>query len=95
MDRRWIDDLSPEDLAFLKRFVLASGTLKLLAQEYGISYPTIRLRLDRLIEKIRLIDEHTAVSPFELRLRMAYADGQLDDETFRLLLEAYAESAGG
>ena len=95
VDRRWIDYLSPEDLAFLKRFVLASGTLKQLAQEYGISYPTIRLRLDRLIEKVRLIDEHTSISPFELRLRMAYADGRLDDETFRLLLEAHAESSAG
>ena len=48
-ERRWIDHLSPDDLAFLRRFLLASGTLKQLAQEYGVSYPTIRLRLDRLI----------------------------------------------
>jgi hypothetical protein len=87
--KRWIDYLSPEDLAFLKRFLLASGTLKQLATEYGISYPTIRLRLDRLIEKVRLIDEHTQAGPFELRLRMLYADGRLDDETFRALLDAH------
>ena len=47
--RRWIDELSDEDLAFLRRFLLASGTLKQLAEDYGISYPTVRLRLDRLI----------------------------------------------
>ena len=69
-----------------QRFLLSSGTLKQLATEYGISYPTIRLRLDRLIEKVRLIDEHTQAGPFELRLRMLYADGRLDDEAFRALL---------
>jgi hypothetical protein len=87
--KRWIDYLSPEDLAFLKRFLLSSGTLKQLATEYGISYPTIRLRLDRLIDKVRLIDEHTEAGPFELRLRMLYADGRLDDDTFRTLLLAH------
>src|SRR5262249_30844996 len=43
--QRWVDLLSEEDLAFLKRFLLASGTLKDLASQYGISYPTVRLRL--------------------------------------------------
>jgi hypothetical protein len=93
--RRWIDYLAPEDLAFLKRFLLSSGTLKQLATEYGISYPTIRLRLDRLIEKVRLIDEHTEAGPFELRLRMLYADGRLDDETFRTLLAAHRSEGSG
>ena len=71
--RRWIDDLSDEDLAFLRRFLLASGTLKQLAEDYGISYPTVRLRLDRLIEKVRLIESHADAGPFELRLRALYA----------------------
>jgi Protein of unknown function (DUF2089) len=87
--KQWIDHLTPEDLSFLKRFLLASGTLKQLAVEYGISYPTIRLRLDRLIEKVKLIDEHGQAGPFELQLRMFYADGRLDDDTFRILMQAH------
>jgi hypothetical protein len=51
----WFEHLSEEDLAFVKRFLLASGSLKELAEAYGISYPTVRLRLDRLIEKIRIL----------------------------------------
>ena len=47
---RWLDFLEEEDLSFIKRFVMASGSLKELAGAYGISYPTVRLRLDRLIE---------------------------------------------
>ncbi len=89
MERRWIELLSEEDLAFLKRFLLASGTLKDLAQQYGISYPTVRLRLDRLIDKVRLLDTVPATGPFETRLRSLYADGRLDDVTFSQLLEAH------
>jgi hypothetical protein len=90
-DRRWLEHLSEEDLAFLKRFLLASGTLKELARQYGISYPTVRLRLDRLIEKVKLIDEQSGADPFELRLRSLYAEARLDDATFRELLRAYRE----
>jgi hypothetical protein len=87
----WVESLSEEDLAFLKRFLLASGTLKDLASQYGISYPTVRLRLDRLIEKVTLIDQQTSASPFELRLRSLYADGRIDDRTFVELLRTYRE----
>jgi Domain of unknown function (DUF2089)-HTH len=90
-ERRWVERLSDEDLAFLKRFLLTSGTLKDLAQQYGISYPTVRLRLDRLIEKVKLLDEQQTLGPFELKLRSLYADGRLDDSTFRDVLRAYRE----
>lgn len=90
-ERRWIDHLSEEDLAFLKRFLLASGTLKDLARQYGVSYPTVRLRLDRLIAKVELIEETEPAGPLELRLRALYAEGKLDDEAFGLLLDAYRD----
>jgi hypothetical protein len=91
---RWVEVLTDEDLAFLKRFLLASGTLKDLAAQYGISYPTVRLRLDRLIEKVKLLDQQTDARPFEQRLRSLYADGKLDDRTFLELLETYHEEIG-
>jgi len=94
MTGRWVDPLSDEDLAFLKRFLLASGTLKDLASQYGVSYPTLRLRLDRLIQKVQLLDEMTEQSAFERQLRSLYADGRLDDQAFSSLLNAYrAEEA--
>ena len=43
---QWLQHLSDEDLAFTRRFVLNSGSLKALATDYRVSYPTIRLRLD-------------------------------------------------
>jgi len=91
VEDRWIDQLDDEDLAFLKRFLLASGTIKELARQYGVSYPTVRLRLDRLIEKVKLIAAHESESPYEQRLRLLLADGRLDDRTFRDLITAYRE----
>ena len=85
----WTDDLSEEDLTFLKRFLLASGTLKDLAAQYGVSYPTIRLRLDRLIQKVELLDLDGGAPPFERRLRALYADGRIDERALSELLVAY------
>ena len=47
----WMAELDWEDVSFIRNFVLASGSLKEIAQEYGVTYPTVRLRLDRLIQK--------------------------------------------
>lgn len=46
-------ELSGEEQEFVVQFVLASGSLKEIASVYGVSYPTVRARLDRLIEKLR------------------------------------------
>src|SRR4051794_20823597 len=89
--QRWIDRLDDEDLAFLKRFLLASGSLKELAQAYGISYPTVRLRLDRLIAKIEVFDSHTPMSEFERTLRGLHADGKVDIATLKVLLASHGK----
>ena len=47
----WMTNLEEEDVAFIKKFILASGSLKEVAGQYGVTYPTVRLRLDRLIQK--------------------------------------------
>ena len=45
--------LAPDEQRFVELFVLASGSLKQMAELLGVSYPTVRSRLDRLIEKLR------------------------------------------
>ena len=87
MSKPWFDRLSSEDLSFLKRFVLASGSLKAVAKVYAISYPTVRLRLDRLIQKIEIFDSADEMSEFERQLRASYADARLDLQTFEQLLK--------
>jgi hypothetical protein len=85
----WTQMLVDEDVAFIKRFILASGSLKEMATAYGISYPTVRLRLDRLIEKIKVYDEFEKVGEFEQLIRAFYAEGKLDLETLKRLLEIH------
>ena len=79
---------------FVKRFLLASGSLKDLAAAYGISYPTVRLRLDRLIQKVELLDDQRPAGRFERRLRALYADGRLDLEALKTLLTAHEQELG-
>ena len=44
--------LSAEDLAFIMDFVKCSGSLKIMAQQLGLSYPTVRNLLDDIIARI-------------------------------------------
>jgi hypothetical protein len=91
----WIEHLDDEDLAFIRRFVLASGSMKEVAQEYGVSYPTVRLRLDRLIAKIRLIEDQTIESEFDRALRLAFAEGRIDADTMKRLTRAHKKDLKG
>ncbi len=85
---RWVDLLDPEDLAFVRRFIVASGSLKELARVYGVSYPTVRLRLDRLIQKIEVFEKFQAAGEMERKLRGYYAEGRIPEDVFRSLLGA-------
>jgi hypothetical protein len=85
----WLESLSEEDLAFIKRFVLASGSLKEVAAGYGVSYPTVRLRLNRLIDKIEMLESHDQADAHERMLRGLFAEGKLDETTFRQLSQSY------
>ena len=73
----WMAGLEDEDLVFIKKFVLASGSLKEMAGEYGVTYPTVRLRLDRLIQKIKL-GEDTAADPYIGLIKRLTVNEKLD-----------------
>lgn len=45
--------LSPDDLQFITLFVQYSGSLKEMANEMDISYPTVRNRLNEIIEALK------------------------------------------
>ncbi len=87
----WIADLDEQDLTFVKRFLLASGSLKEVAAQYGVSYPTVRLRLDRLIQKIRLSDTAEA-DPYVSLVKRLAVDDKLDFDTAKVLIAAYRET---
>jgi hypothetical protein len=91
----WLEHLDEEDYQFIKRFVTASGSLKELADQYDVSYPTIRLRLDRLIERIRTLDEHAPTDAFQARIRLLVADGEMSAKLGKELLQLHKNGAKG
>lgn len=90
----WMAELEEEDLTFIKRFLLASGSLKEIAGEYGVTYPTVRLRLDRLIQKIRL-GEETGTDPYVSLIKRLAINEKLDFEAAKLLIHEYKKTRGG
>ncbi len=87
----WMENLEDEDAAFIRRFVLASGSLKEMAVQYGVSYPTVRLRLDRLIQKIQLAETAQA-DPYEALVKRLAVDDKLDFGTAKLLIREYRKT---
>lgn len=87
----WMAELEEEDVTFIKRFVLSSGSLKEMAGEYGVTYPTVRLRLDRLIQKIKMADEVDQEPYVALIKRLALND-KLDFDTAKLLIQEYRKT---
>ncbi|WP_297720373.1 DUF2089 family protein [Intestinimonas sp.] len=84
-------DLEEEDVAFLRRFLLASGSLKEVAGEYGVSYPTVRLRLDRLIQKVRLAEDRAA-DPYVALIKRLAVNEKIDFDAAKLLISEYRKT---
>lgn len=89
----WIINLDDEDVSFIKRFLLASGSLKEMARQYEVTYPTVRLRLDRLIQKIKISDNTESEPYIALIKRMAIND-KIDFDTAKVLISEYKKVKG-
>jgi hypothetical protein len=85
----WLEVLDEEDQQFLKRFVLSSGSLKALCDEYEVSYPTLRARLDRLIAKVKAAEDPKATDSFQRKLQVLVADGKMSTALARELWKAH------
>ncbi len=84
----WMAGLEEEDLSFIKRFLLASGSLKEIAIQYEVTYPTVRLRLDKLIQKIKLT-EQTEQDPYIAVIKRLAVNDKLEFDTAKILIEEY------
>ena len=90
----WLSALEDEDLVFVKKFLLASGSLKEMARQYGVTYPTVRLRLDKIIQKVRLGEEY-AGDPYVALIKRLALNEKLDFDTAKLLITEYKKLKGG
>lgn len=87
----WMANLEEEDISFIKKFILSSGSLKEIASQYGVTYPTVRLRLDKMIQKIKL-SEDTANEPYIALIKRLAINEKLDLDTAKILISEYKKS---
>ncbi|MCW6109216.1 DUF2089 domain-containing protein [Clostridium sporogenes] len=89
----WLSSLDYEDIEFIKKFILTSGSLKEIAKLYEVSYPTVRLRLDKLIQKIEINDKNLN-EPFISFIKELSLDEKIDLDTAKLIINEYKKEKG-
>ena len=87
----WMVNLEDEDVAFIKKFLQASGSLKEMERQYGVTYPTVRLRIDKLIQKIQ-IGEDTVNEPYVALIKRMVVNDRIDFDTAKILISEYKKS---
>lgn len=90
----WFNDLSFEEQSFIKKFIIASGSLKELAATYQVTYPTVRLRLDRLIAKI-MLTENSSEDSYIKSIKSLALEEKIGIDVARILINEYKKTLGG
>ena len=62
--------LSLEDQIFVAAFVRAHGSIKEMEQTFGVSYPTIKARLNRIAGQLEFVDTNPSPSRAEVLERL-------------------------
>lgn len=79
-----VANLPTEHQQFIEIFVLAGGNLKLIAEQAGVSYPTVRSRLDKVIDALR--QQIAATKEVRGTILDAVSEGKLAaDEAARII----------
>ncbi|TDF99506.1 DUF2089 family protein [Paenibacillus piri] len=89
----WMVNLEDEDIVFIKKFLQASGSLKEVAKQYGVTYPTVRLRLDRLIQKIQ-ISENNSNEPYINLIKRMVINEKIGLDAAKILISEYKKLKG-
>jgi hypothetical protein len=59
--------LTLEDQVFVTAFIRSHGSIKEMEQTFGVSYPTIKARLNRIAGQLEFIETNPAPAPTEVR----------------------------
>ena len=84
----WIAELADDELTFVKRFILSSGSLKEMAEIYGVTYPTVRNRLNNIIYKIRQHEDSREDSYVKLIKKLTFEE-KIDFDAATVLIHEY------
>ena len=76
--------LALEDQVFVTAFLRSHGSIKEMEQVFGVSYPTIKLRLNRIAGQLKFVETNPSPSGAEVLERLK--DGEISaDEAIRAL----------
>ena len=76
--------LSLEDQVFIVAFLRSHGSIKEMEQTFGVSYPTIKARLNRISGQLQFVETNPSPSRAEVLERLK--NGELTaEEAFRVL----------
>jgi hypothetical protein len=71
--------LSFEDQVFVAAFVRAHGSIKEMEQAFGVSYPTIKSRLNRIAQQLEFVDSSPGPSRAEVIERLQRGELTADE----------------
>ena len=71
--------LSAEDQIFVTAFVRSHGSIKEMERVFGVSYPTIKARLNRIGESLDFVDTNPQPSRVEILERLSRGEITPDD----------------
>ncbi|HUZ90145.1 MAG TPA: DUF2089 domain-containing protein [Candidatus Acidoferrales bacterium] len=71
--------LSLEDQVFITAFVRSHGSIKEMERIFGVSYPTVKARLNRLSDSLEFIETNPAPSRVEILERLASGEVTPDE----------------
>lgn len=78
--------LSLEDQIFITAFLRSHGSIKEMEQVFGVSYPTIKARLNRIAGQLEFVDTNPSPSRAEVLERLK--NGEIDPQEAIRALEA-------
>jgi len=78
--------LGPDDQVFVVAFLRSHGSIKEMEQTFGVSYPTIKARLNRIAGQLEFVDTNPSPSRAEVLERLK--NGEITAEEAIRALEA-------
>jgi len=71
--------LSLEEQVFVVAFLRSHGSIKEMEQTFGVSYPTIKARLNRIAGQLEFVDHNPAPSSTEVLERLSAGEISADE----------------
>lgn len=79
--------LSDEDLVFIAHFIRTHGSIKEMEQAFGVSYPTIKSRLNRISQQLQFVEIKPSPDREEIFLQLERGEINAKEAARRLRRE--------